>query len=1806
MPADGARGERHAYLPALSEAGHPTVSSIDRLTHEYELKEYIDSEWALRPVEFVRERELPMLVVEYAGGEPLSHILQRPITIDDFLRLATNLSVALDQAHKRGLVHKDLKPANVLVDRATGRVWLTGFGLATRLLRERQTPEPPEFIAGTLAYMAPEQTGRMNRSIDSRSDLYSLGVTFYEMLTGVLPFSASDPMEWIHCHIARKPVPPGEVVDGIPTLLSNIVLKLLAKASEDRYQTAAGVASDLQRYLISWEAGLSTERFRLGARDIADRLVIPEKLYGREREISTLIAAFDRVVASGTTELVLVSGYSGIGKTSIVNELHRALVPPRGLFASGKFDQYKRDIPYATLARAFQNLVRPLLGKNDVELDPWRKAIREAVGANGQLIVNLVPELELIIGSQSPVADLPPQDAKNRFQIVFRRFLSAFATREHPLALFLDDLQWVDGATLELLEHLLLHPEVQHVLLIGVYRDNEVGPAHALTRTLATVRAAGTKLLEIVLTPIRLEDITLLIGDALQTDPRRVRALAQLVHERTQGNPFFAIQFLTALTEEGLLEFDPGELSWQWDINRIRAKGYTDNVVELMTDRLKRLPVTTQDSLTLLAFLGNVADITILATVGGVSKEAMQNSLWQAIHAGLVYQQDAAYKFLHDRIQQAAYSLIPGVRREETHLRIGRVLLATLTEEQLTEHLFDVTNQINRGVALLFDPEEKVQVAMIELRAGRKAKASAACASACVYFATGMELLGESGWGEHFELTFNLWLERAECEFLTGHFDQAEQLIEALLLRAVTEVDKATVYHLKILLHVVKTESPKAVESALTCLHLFDIDLPAQPTWAQVQVEYDKVWSHLEGRTIEGLIDLPLMIEPELQAAMRILSALRDAAFFADFNLYCLLTCRMVNVSIAHGIGAASTQGLASFGLILGAEFHRHREGYRFARLACDLVDKHNFDAYQARVHHTTGMVAPWTQPVSTAIDLTRAAFRSASDAADLTYICFSMTQIIAFLLLRNDPLDTVWRETEAGLDLARKGGFRYVSDMIVSQQRFIAAMQGRTASLSTFSDTQFDEEAFERQLMDDRTTVMVFRYWIIKLKTRFLAGDYEGALSSARKAKALIRATPAHVQLIDYIQYTALSMAALYESNSSEDRTKCLIELKVHANQLREWADSNPVTFSDKYALVSAELARIEGRGEDAMRLYEEAVQSAHDNGFVQYEGLAHEVAARFYATRGVESIAVNYLRNARHCYLLWGALGKVRDLDQRYPRLATGSAPSSIAATIGAPVDQLDISALVAASQAVSGEIVLDRLIETLMRLALEHAGAERGLLIMLRGGSLQIEAEAKTVLDKVAVVRQAEIVTPTQLPRTLLHTVIRTQESVILNDASVQNPFSADEYIRDMRPRSVLCLPLVKQTQLVGILYLENNLASSVFTPARISLLKLLSSQAAISLENAILYRELAERESRIRRLVDANIIGIVICDVDGRIHEANDAFLRMVGYDRDDLISSGIRWTDMTPPEWRERDQRVLVPELLMTGALKPFEKEFFRKDGSRVPVLIGVASFEEGGQQGVAFILDLTERKQAAEALRTLQVDLAHANRLATMGQLVASIAHEVNQPIGAAHNNANAALHFLAATPPDLTETKEALECVVSDTYRASEIIEGIRDQIKKAPPRNEAFPLNNAIEEVVALVRGELSKSRVMVRTQLANALPSVRGDRVQIQQVILNLLVNAIEAMIGIDEDAREIVISSEANAVEGLCVSVSDSGPGIASEHINLVFESFYTTKAGGVGIGLSICRSIVEAHGGRLWAESNQPQGAIFKFTLPLYH
>jgi len=2037
----------------------PSPETLQKIDHEYSLRSELDSAWAVRPLELSERGAQMTLVLEDPGGETLDGFLSGAMEMTQFLGCAVGLAAALGRLHERKLIHKDVKPTNVLVNSATGQVRLMGFGIASRLRREHQAPEPPEFIAGTLPYMAPEQTGRMNRSIDSRSDLYALGVTLYEMLTGILPFTASDPLEWVHCHIARHPMPPHERVKSVPDCVSAIVMKLLAKTPEERYQTATGVESDLRRCLAEWEGHGCIADFSPGQHDAPDRLLIPEKLYGRAREIETLLTAFDRVVAGGRPELVLVSGYSGIGKSAVVNELHKPLVPPRGLFASGKFDQYKRDIPYATLAQAFQSLIRPLLSKSEEEFSKWRNALQEALGPNGQLMVGLVPELKAIIGEQPPVPELPQQDAQRRFHLVFRRFINVFARPEHPLALFLDDLQWLDAATLDLMEDLLTQPDVKHLMLIGAYRDNEVDPTHPLMRKLQAMGQGGALLQDIVLAPLTHEDLDQLIADSLHCEPGHAGPLAELVHDKTSGNPFFAIQFLSALFEEGLLTFDHVEGRWSWDLHRIHAKGYTDNVVDLMVRKLARLVPETQNALQQLACLGNSAEFTMLNVVYQDSMEQMHAQLAEAVGAGFVLRSKDSYRFLHDRVQEAAYSLIPKEGRAQAHLRIGRLLAAHTPPNEREEGIFEIVNQLNRGSALISSRDEKEQLAEFNLIAGKRAKASTAYTSALHYLVAGATLLAEGGWDHRPDLMFALEFHRGECEFLTGTLDAAETRLAMLAARAASLVDQGAVACVRIDLYTTLNQSDLAVDVALNYLRHLGGEWSSHPTESAVRREYERTWSLLGDREIGQIIDLPVMSNPESVAAMEVMDKALPPALFTDTNLFPLLLWRIINFSMEHGNTDASCYAYVHGGALAGSRFGNYKDGFRLGQLGYDLVERRGLRRFKARTHIGFGVyTVSWTKHWRMARELIRDGFDAANTIGDVTWAAYSWHNLIGNLIATGDPLAKVQLEAERGLAFARKIRFGFVIDNIATQLALIRTLRGSNETFGVLNDGEFGEAQIERRLSSDPGLAFVACwYWTRKLQARFFAGDYSAAVDASWNAQRVLWTSECFIEEAEASFYGALSHAACCDAALPVQSRQHFEALTGHHKQLVKWAENGPENFENRAALLGAEIARIEGRVLEAEQLYEQAIRSAHSNGFVNNEALAYEFAARFYAARGLQKFADAYLLEARYCYQRWGADGKVAQLDHLYPHLKKERLISTPTSTILAPAELLDLATVIKVSQAVSGEMVLEKLIDRLMHAALEQAGANRGLLIVSRGTRLQIEAEATTEEGDVTVrVRDgADIVA--EMPESVVRYVMRTQENVILEDASAPNPFSADPYIVQHGPRSILTLPLINQGQLISILHLENNLTPHVFTPNRITVLKVLASQAATSLENTRLYRDLEDRERKIRRLVDANVVGIIMWNLEGAITDANDAFLRMVQFNRKDLASGRVRWADLTPAEWRYLDESAIA-ELKASGVFQPVEKEYFRKDGSRVPILVGGALFENSGNEGVAFILDLSDQKRAEEALRssernlnltinaipamvgelgadgslryvnqaaldyagftvedlqkgdfrariyypedfekqreerrlaltrpipfeseqrilgkdgrsrwflnrynpvldeqgridrwyvaafdiedrkraeevlraseldarsaldnmpgllarlspdgipeifnrpylqylgktveeikkwqtsdiihpddfarTIEVlgaaistgqpfdfeyrarrfdgvyrwfqsrlapvrnaegqilhwnalatdiddrkraeealdrsrsELAHVTRVTTLNALTASIAHEVNQPLSGIVSNAGATLRFLSGDAPNLEEAREAVHDIARDGKRAGEIIARIRALTKGTPPRPEKLDLNETISEILSLIGDEAKRNNVLVRTQFDGSLSPVAGDRVQLQQVVLNLVMNAIEAMSSVSERPRELVITTQNIDPDCVQATVEDSGIGIASNTVDKIFDSFYTTKSGGMGMGLSISRSILQSHGGRLWAVGKDGPGTVFQFTVPKY-
>jgi PAS domain S-box-containing protein len=1196
-----------------------------------------------------------------------------------------------------------------------------------------------------------------------------------------------------------------------------------------------------------------------------------------------------------------------------------------------------------------------------------------------------------------------------------------------------------------------------------------------------------------------------------------------------------------------------------------------------------------------------------------VSAEQVESALWEAIRQELIEPLEGSYRFMHDRVQEAAYSLIPEERRTGAHLRIGQLLAANTPPQQREETVFDIVNHLNRGAALITAPDKREQLAVLNLIAGKRAKAATAYASALTYLNAGAALLVEDCWEHQRELIFQLELHRAECEFLTGA-PAAEQRLNVLSTRAASMLERAAVACLRVDLYTSLDQSSRAIAVGLDYLRHLGIDWSPHPTQEEARREYERIWSQLGSRTIESLIELPLMSDPPSLATLDVLAKIVPPAFYTDANLLALITCRAVNLSLERGNCDASCSAYEWLTMLAGPHFGDYRTAvYRFGQLGYDLVEGRGLTRFQARTYMDFGgSVLPWTRHVRAGRDLLRRAFEAANKIGDLNYAAYCGNQLNTNFLAAGDPLAEAEREAEHGLAFAQKMRFGLVIDLITPQLGLIRTLRGLTPTFGYFDDEEFDEARIERRFSENPDLVFgECFYWIRKLQARFFAGDYVSALDASSRAQRLLWSLGSQFETAEYQFYGALSQAASCDSAAAGERQQPYLDaVAAHYKQLQLWAANCPDNFENRAALVGAELARLEGRDVDAMRLYEQAIGSARGNGFIHQEALANEIASRFYAARGFEKIARVYLQDARYGYLRWGADGKVRQLDEMYPHLREQEPAPAPTSTIGAPVEHLDLATVIKVSRAVSSEIVLETLMDTLMRTAIEQAGAERGLLIVSRGAEPRIEAEATTGGDTVVVELRDQPVTAAVLPESVLHYVLRTRESVILDEAAAQPPFAADPYVLQRHARSILCLPLVNQAKLIGVLYLENNLTSHAFTPARISVLELLASQAAISLENARLYNDVGEREARIRRLVDANIIGITIWAVDGRILEANEAILDVLGYSREDLISDRLGWAELTPAEWAPADQDALA-QMSATGSCRPYEKEFFRKDGSRVPILIASALFEWKPDEGVAFIIDMTDRKQAEEKLRAseqrllvAQMELARVTRVTTLGELTASISHEVNQPLAAVVNAAAACKRWLDGATPNLDEARSAVDWIIKESHRAGEVIRRVRALANKTDLEKIPLGINDVVKEVVALVRREMDSRQVLPRIELAPALPPILGDRVQLQQVIINLVMNGIEAMQSVSDRPRELVIRSQQDESDRVLVTVTDSGVGISTENADRLFNAFFTTKPSGMGMGLSICRSIVEAHGGRLWTTANAPHGATFQFTLPV--
>jgi predicted ATPase/serine phosphatase RsbU (regulator of sigma subunit)/tRNA A-37 threonylcarbamoyl transferase component Bud32 len=1481
--------DNQAVILKFLKEDYPTPSELVRYKQEYEITRNLNIDGVIKAYELKPYQMTLCIILEDFGASSLKQLMDERrdsgtgvLPLQEFLSIAIKTAEILSSIHAANIVHKDINPANIIFNPEIGLLKIIDFGISTQFTRENPTLKNPNVLEGTLAYISPEQTGRMNRSLDYRTDFYSLGVTFYELLTGQLPFETTDALELVHCHIAKVPIYPHQVNPEIPQALSDIVMKLMAKTAEERYQSGFGIKNDLAECLHQLQTTGNISDFSLGAQDISDQFQIPQKLYGREAEVEALLTAFERVADNSQSqiEMMLVAGYSGIGKSSIVAEIHKLNTRLRGYFTAGKFNQFQKSIPYSAVVTAFKGLVRQLLTESEAQLQQWREKLRGAFGVNGQVIIDVIPEVELIVGEQPPVPKLGASESQNRFNIVFSNFIRAFCTKKHPLVIFLDDLQWADSATLNLIELMMTDADMQYLFLIGAYRDNEVSPTHPLMMTLDGLLKDGATINYITLAPLELENISQLIADTLYSDTDSVKPLAELVMRKTGGNPFFVNQFLKTLYAENLIIFDFPEHSWQWNIDQIEAQNITDNVVELMIGKLKKLPALTQQVLRLASCIGASFYLNTLAIVSEKPKEVIFSDLVVAVETGFILPTSELdenlliqnYKFLHDRVQQAAYALIDDNQKKAVHLQIGRLLLANVSAEQLPEKIFEIVDHLNLAWELITDESERVELARLNLEAGRKAKASTAYAAALEqYFTTGIEMLPGDAWQEHYDLTFSLYRERSECEYLCGNFEKAEELFDLILTQAHSNLERAEIQNMRVIFYDNTGKYLEAIQIASETLKTLGVSLPIAnkaEILSEFELELQLYRASLKRIKIAELIDAPKMINSEIIACMKLLENLSGPTYFTNPDLCALNSLKMVNLSIEHGNSEPSAYAYASWGAMAGSRLADYKVGYEFGQLGMKLVEQFNNASLSCKVLEVFGAhINPWQSHIKKGLPILRNGYQIGVEFVDI-WAGYNSYHLVLQRIIAGENFDSILDESNKYLEFNKQIKNSALVGIQQLYQCFILNLQGLTLDKFSFSDEDFDEYQCLQMWEEKKFMTGIVPYNLFKTQILFLYGDYKTALTTAKKSDKIIffiRGIPSQA---DHYMYYSLILTALYPTATNSQQQEYEEILKVNQQKMKIWADNCPENFLHKYVLVEAEIARITGKEiELTWDLYDRAIASAHENEYIQNEALGNELAAKFWLGKGKEEIAKLYMNKAHYGYQLWGAKRKVEDLEQKYPQLipkvsakkqidlqttAIGTAYSTTAGN-----SHIDLSTVIKASQVLAGEIASNKLLEKLMTILLENGGAQKGFIVLSNKDKLTIEARGEVDKEQVEVWQSISIEGSENLPVGMIKYVARTQEDVVLSEATKEGVFTSEPYIIKNQPKSVLCAPIINQGKLIGILYLENNLTTGAFTRDRLEILKVLSSQAAISIENALLYRTLEDQvQERTAQLAEAN--------------------------------------------------------------------------------------------------------------------------------------------------------------------------------------------------------------------------------------------------------------------------------------------------------------------------------------------------------------
>ncbi len=1767
---------------------YPTFNELVQFRNQYTIIQNLNLPGVTPPLSLENYRNSLVLVMLDEGYVSLAEYIQDyPLGLSQCLIIGIKLAQILEGLYQHKIIHKDIKPANIIIHPQSLEIQLIDFSIASLLPQETQILKNPNILEGTLAYISPEQTGRMNRGIDYRTDFYSLGVTLYEFITGKLPFETTDVMELVHCHIAKS-VPDLQAVthQEIPEMISKIVMKLMAKNAEDRYQTAFGLKHDLEKCFYQLKENGKIEKFEIGNRDISERFIIPEKLYGRQQQIQQLLDAFVRVaspqekgVASNPdqnrSEMILVAGYSGVGKTAVVNEVHKPIVRQRGYFIKGKYDQFQRNIPFSAFMQALRDLMGQLLSENDTKLQQWKDKILKAVGENGQVIIEVIPELEKIIGEQAPITELSGTAAQNRFNLLFQKFIQVFTTKEHPLVIFLDDLQWADSASLNLIK-LLMSEAGQYLLLIGSYRDNEVNPAHPLILILDEIQKNQAIVNTITLAPLRQYDLNQLVADTLHCSLQKALPLTQAVYQKTQGNPFFATQFLKALYEDKIISFNPEEGLWQCDLAQVKLAAVSEDVVEFVSKRLQKLNPLTQNALKLAACIGNQFDLETLAIVRQTSEVEIATDLWVALQEGLILPTtevykfytaetteiqstqgghlSASYKFLHDRIQQASYALIPEDKKKETHFKIGQLLLNNTPKAEQDEKIFEIVNQLNYGRNLITNQTERNELAQLNLRAGQKAKASTAYQAAVKYLSTGMEMLAAESWRSQYDLTLTVYVATSEAAYLSGDFDQMEQLFEIILKKSRTLLDLVAVYHVKIQAHAAQNQQLKAIETALPVLELLGVSIPQKPSPIDIQRGLEETHSIWSGKRIEDLSQLPVMSDPQKLAAMKILGNLIFCAYQAAPDLLPLIVSQQVNLSVKHGNTAGSAFAYSCYGLILCGVVGDIEIGYKFGKLALQILSQ--FQAKEIRAKTLLiiyGDVIHWRDHARETLQPLLNAYADGLETGDLIYAALSALMYTYHCYVVGEELGElehkIAKYCEAISNLKQDTTLNHLK--IFGQA--CLNLRGKNEHDHEFKGEIYDENILLPLHQQANDVTALYYLYFNKLILSYLLGDYLSAQENAVKAMQYLEGATGLILVPIFYFYDSLIRIALFEEN------KILDQVIANQEKLKKWAEYSPKNNFHKFNLVEAEKHRVLGQKLEAMELYDKAIAGAKENEYIQEEALANELAAKFYLEFGRKKVAQTYMIEAYYCYSHWGAKAKIQDLEQRYPQLlapileqqkislnpfktiaSLGQTSSQTQATISSNTtgisDALDFTSIIKASQALSSEIELNQLISQLMQVMMENAGATKGVLILSQASQLTVQAiYTHNSNDNEGIYCTQQLIPVEEslaVPLSVINLVKRRLEPLNLHEISSQTQLASDDYFIQQQPQSLLCLPLCSRGVLLGILYLENNLATGAFTEERVEVLKLLCSQAVISLENARLYQQSQDYAQQL----------------------------------------------------------------------------------------------------------------EQSLKELQEAQVQLVQSEKMSALGQMMSGIAHEINNPVGFIGGNLSPAEDYVQdliehlnlyqekfpepgeeieenAEEIDLDYVLKDLPQLISSMKtgvdRITEISTSMRIFARSDQDKKVAFDVHEGIDSTLLILKHRLKANEKRPDIQIIKDYENsskIMGFPGQLNQVFMNIIANAVDVFDEISQSRENITANPPKISIKTEIISsrqvvvirIKDNGCGMSEDVKNKIFDHLFTTKAvgKGTGLGLAISRQIVEEkHRGQLICHSEIGEGTEFVIEIP---